>query len=57
MKKLHCLLLGLLVVALTASAEEGKVTVDFSNAPIVDMLRYYATLTGEQVIFDNTVQG
>ena len=46
-------------VALSNPAQEApkNITLKFPNAPVADLLHYYAQLTGQQVVFDSTVQG
>lgn len=58
MKRLLLACAILAVLNLRAVADEpADTTLDFTNAPVTDVLQFYGTLVGQQVIADPTVQG
>lgn len=41
----------------TQSAEEGRVTLDFNNVELTDLIQTISELTGENFLYDETVKG
>jgi general secretion pathway protein D len=46
-----------LAQAQTQSAEEGRVTLDFNNVELADLIQTISELTGENFLYDETVKG
>lgn len=58
MKKLFLILSCLMLLNLRLAAEEPRpIRLDFPNVPVADLLAFYGTLTGQQIVYDNSVQG